>query len=622
MTVFKKKFLAAGVAIAALALLLTLPAVPASADCGTTVEQGSYDPDSNTFTPGTAATDDDIRITCTESDTDGDDIITLDSIDIDSITLPPGFGTGSYIVVTLNGTAPVSDSTDLSNPWVFMSSGGIQTTGSSVDGVSLYNSESNSLWVEFYGSITTTGDGARGVDVGAWNSDGGSAIAINRGTINTHGGADTSGSSDRGAYGMQASSTAGTATATNYGHIETRGNGANAVNAYTGSNHTSSAMNYGTAIARGGVHIRVIQAGDDASNVGTPETATAVQAYSDGGDARAVNMADGTVEAHGQGSRGVEASTGGYLVTGGTGTAVAENSGVVTSTGDLYEVTDSNNQYYGDIRDPAGVAAFGQSAGEARAVNHAGGKIETTGNGGRGLFAWNGNDGIGDATAINRGSVVTRGDRVITQVRGWWIEANGVRAQSDRGGDATAENSGSVETRGMSAHGVYAAADVGNATAENSGSVDTYGKSARGIFVRSQGAGTATATNSGNVTTHNTETHPDDPFAYAATAIWAESAGGSAESVNQASGSITTKGPRGFGIFAQTQNDGSSTGTSATAVNQGRVTTEADDSDGVMASAWHGGSESNPNTVIARNEAGVSIATEKFPFFAIENCSL
>ena len=114
MTVFKKKLLAAGVATAALALLLTLPAAPASADCGSTVEQGSYDPATNTFTPGTAATDDDIRIVCTESGTDGDDVITFDSVD--TAVLPPNFGSGSYIVVTLNGTAPLSESTDVANP--------------------------------------------------------------------------------------------------------------------------------------------------------------------------------------------------------------------------------------------------------------------------------------------------------------------------------------------------------------------------------------------------------------------------------------------------------------------------------------------------------------------------
>ena len=573
MTTFTKRVArhcgAAAAAAAALALMLTLPTAPASADCGSTVEQGSYDSGSNTFTPGTAATDDDIRVTCTESDTDGDDVITFDSVD--TAVLPPSFGAGSFIVVTLNGTAPLSESTDVANVWVVTASD-IQTTGSSEDGVAFNNRESNSLNVEFRGSITTRGDGARGMDVGAWNSDGGSATAINRGTINTHGGVDTSQGFDRTAHAFQAGSTTSTATATNYGHIEARGNAADAMIVYAGSDGTATATNHGTAIVRGGVHIRVNQVGAGSSNVGEPQTAIAVQAYSEGGNAHAVNR--GTAEAHGQGSRGIEASAGGYLQTGGTGEALAENFGTVTSTGDLYEVTDSSNQYQGDIREPVGVAAFSQGAGEARAVNCDGGTIETTGDGGRGLFAWSGNDGSGDATAINRGTIVTRGDRVVTQIRGWWMPAIGISAQSQQG-DATAVNSGTMNTYGTRAHGVYVEANVG----------------------------AATATNSGNITTHNTEADPNDPFAYAAYGMWVNAYGGNAEAVNEASGSVTTKGPYGFGLIAQVYRDGASAGTSAMTVNRGRVTTEADDSDGIMAAGWHGGSASNPNAIIARNEA-------------------
>ena len=296
MTVFKKKLLVAGVATAALALLLTLPAAPASADCGNTVEQGSYDPDSNTFTPGTAATDDDIRISCTESGTDGDDVITFDSIDVDSITLPPGFGTGSYILVTLNGTAPLSEGTDLGNPWVVTASG-IETANANEEGILFYNTEGNSLRVEVRGRVTARGDGSRGVNV--WAGTTGTATLINRGTINTHGGADTSGSFDRTAHGLQAGSDTSTASVTNYGHVETRGNAADGMIAYTGTDGTATATNHGTAIVRGGVHIRVIQVGSGPSNVGEPQTAIAVQAYSETGPAHAVNR--GTVEAHGVG---------------------------------------------------------------------------------------------------------------------------------------------------------------------------------------------------------------------------------------------------------------------------------------------------------------------------------
>ena len=66
-------------------------------------------------------------------------------------------------------------------------------------------------------------------------------------------------------------------------------------------------------------------------------------------------MAGGTVEAHGDGSTGVEASVGGYSQTGGTGDALAENSGSVTTSGDVYELVDPNNANHGAIRSPAGV---------------------------------------------------------------------------------------------------------------------------------------------------------------------------------------------------------------------------------------------------------------------------
>ena len=564
-------------AAAALALLLTLPTAPASADCGTTVEQGSYDPDSNTFTPGTAATDDDIRVTCTESDTDGDDVITLDSVD--TAVLPPNFGTGSYIVVNLNGSAPFFEATDVANPWIVTSSG-IETTGARDDAIEFYDSANNSIWLEVRGPVTARGDGAFAVNV--WTSGTGTATLINRGTINTHGGADTTASMrDRHVIALSSGSAAGVSVATNYGHVETQGASGTAINAYAGTDGTARATNRGTAIVHGGVHVtvnpfRFEPTGDvnDPSVVGEPLSTAAVRATSVLGDAQAVNMAGGTAEARGQASRGLEAS-----VLGGTGDAVAENSGAVTVTGDLFEVTDANNQFQGDIREPVGVAAFNQGAGEARVVNHAGGMIEATGNGGRGLYAWNGNDGTGDATATNRGTIVTRGDRVVSQVRGWWLPAYGIAANSESS-NATATNDvgGTVNTHGTRAHGVWAHAEVG----------------------------TARVVNSGNVTTHNTEFDPANIFALPAYGLNAYSPGGNAEAVNEASGQVTTKGQWAFGILAETQNDGASTSASAQATNRGTVTTEGDNADGMLA-LGSGGSESNPNTFIARNEAGATI---------------
>ena len=564
---------ASAVAAAALALLLTLPAAPASADCGSTVEQGSYDSGTNTFTPGTATTDDDIRITCTESGTDGDDVITLDSIG----EPPPYLGAGSFIVVTLNGTAPLNESTDVSNVWVVTASG-IETTGSNEEGILFYNTEGNSLQVHTRGPITTRGDGSRGVNV--WAGTTGSTTLVNRGTINTHGGVDTSGSFDRAAHGLQGGSDTGTASVTNYGHVEARGNAADGMLAYTDTDGMAIATNHGTVIVRGGAHLYVIQVGTDTSSIGRPNTPTAVQAYSELGDARAANMAGGTVEAHGDGSTGVEASVGGYSQTGGTGDALAENSGSVTTSGDVYELVDPNNANHGAIRSPAGVQAATQGSGEARAVNHEGGMIETTGTNGIGLFAWSGDSGAtGDTVAINRGTIVTRGDMVVAQVGGWDLLTPGIQAES-AAGDATIENDGNVDTHGTGAFGALAISDSGNAR----------------------------AINRGNITTHHVASAPANAFAERAFGLVAVSQSGNAEATNEASGHVTTKGEWGFGVFAEIHNDGSSTGASATAVNRGRVTIE-NDADGVTAAAHHGGSANNPNAIIARNESTGTITT-------------
>ena len=459
--------------------------------------------------------------------------------------------------------------------------GSINANEARRDAVGVFTDDGNSLWVEVRGSVTNRADGGYGVFVYVGGGSG-TATAINRGTINTHGGMDTNGTYDRNSHGLEANSSEGSAFSTNYGHVETRGNLADGVIAFTGASGTATATNYGTAIVRGGVHLRVNPVGTDTSSIGRPTASTAVQAYSEIGDAHATNMPGGTAEAHGDASTAVEASVGGYSLTGGSGSAVAENFGTVTSTGSVYEVVDPNNAHHGQIRTPRGVAAYSQGTGGARAVNHAGGTIESTGDGGEGISAWTGGDGTGDAMATNRGMIVTRGNRFVSEVLGWWLPAVGI--------------------------GVYS--DHGNATAVNDagGTVDTYGTRAHGIYTQTN-VGTARVVNSGNITTHNTEADPDDPFAYAAYGMWARSFGGNAETVNEASGSITTMGPRGFGIVTETQNDGSSTGASAEAVNVGRVTTEGPDSDGVMAMGWHGGTESNPNTVIARNEATGTITT-------------
>ena len=176
-------------AAAALALLLTVPTAPASADCGTTGTQGTYDRDSDTFTPGTAATDRDYRITCTESATDGDSVVNLDSLD--QSTFSQQFGEGSYLVIDVGGTAPFIEVTDLEILYVVRSSG-IETAVPRGNAIGLFTGGDNALWLEFRGALTARGDGEFGVNVYADGA--GTATAINRGTINTHGDKDTVGS--------------------------------------------------------------------------------------------------------------------------------------------------------------------------------------------------------------------------------------------------------------------------------------------------------------------------------------------------------------------------------------------------------------------------------------------
>ena len=520
MTVFKKKLLAAGVATAALALLLTLPAAPASADCGS-LTQGTYESASDTFTPGTAATDIDYMVDC--ADDDGD---SLTEFGVDNI--PANLTTDSYVVVNVGGTDPFAEYDAASLRYVLKVSG-IDTAQTGTEGVIVYTPDGNSLWVEVHGNVTTRGDGSIGVNV--WLEGGsGSATAINRGTINTHGDVNTSGTFDEDSHGLLAGSVQGTATATNYGRIETRGNKADGINAYAGTDGTATARNYGTVITRGSAHLQVFQVGTDPSSVGRPTTPAAVQAYSEGGDAHAVNMAGGMVEAHGNGSTGVHASVGGYIQSGGTGDALAENSGTVTTAGDMYQLDDPNNANHGAIRSPTGVGAYTQGAGEARAINHESGMIETTGTNGIGLFAWSASSGAtGNTTAINRGTIVTRGDLVAAL------------NYSD----------------GVSAPGIQSESAAGDATAENDGNVDTYGTGAHGVLVISRTAN-ATAVNRGNITTYHTASDPANAFAERAFGLVAVARSGNAEATNEAGGQVTTKGEWGFGILAETHNDGSS----------------------------------------------------------------
>ena len=206
-----------------------------------------------------------------------------------------------------------------------------------------------------------------------------------------------------------------------------------------------------------------------------------------------------------------------------------------------------------------------------------------SGSGAQGLYARS--EG-GNAVATNDGSIITRGDVYPFADGPYFLGPSGLRAQS-RNGDATARNlaGGRVETYGTAAYGVAANSDHGDAMVENSGTVITHGGSdstlpgAVGIDIGSRG-------------------------------LYAQSDFGNATIVNERSGSVETRGARGFGMFAVLSNDGSSGSATAVARNKGSVTTTGDNADAVVAFASRGGTAANPNRVEAYNEAGATISTE------------
>ncbi len=314
------------------------------------------------------------------------------------------------------------------------------------------------------------------------------------------------------------------------------------------------------------------------------------------GDARAVNQADGTIRMTEAGGSGLTAYTHG------TGEAIAENRGAITVTGDAYEVTNrGNTQYLGQLRESAGVVAWSGGTGRALAVNHAGGRIETTGDGSPGLRADSYTCEGGEARVENRGTVVTRGDRVRAAV----VSA------TRPGCDGITAIQGTTITQSHSI-GLYAWSNngVANAVNDTGGVVETHGLNAHAVLAGSDGRAAAQAVNRGNVRTNTvTAAEGELPGYRGAFGIYAYSTAANAMAENDATGQVATKGPWAFGLIAETQNDGARTSAQAQAVNRGRVTTEGRQAEGVLAIAHRGGSEANPNLASALNAAGARIET-------------
>ena len=489
----------------------------------------------------------------------------------------------------LTGGARVNEENAGGFRYVVIPSATIATTGPREHGLRFSDPDGGeNIWAESRATVTTRGDAAGGVSV--WVSGRGTATAINRGTITTYGGALTIGASDATSLGVYAGSQEGNANAENRGRIETRGVASYGLYADGYGSGTATATNYGTVVNGGGVH--------EESNAGIPWRSFGVfaGANSRGGNARAVNQAGGTIRMTGIGGIGLGAD-----VTTGAGEAIAENRGAITVTGDAYEVTNrGNTQYLGQLRQSAGVVAWSGGTGRALAVNHAGGRVETTGDGSTGLLASSYTCDGGEARVENRGTVVTRGDRVTA--------ATSIQQAPRCDGRTTSTTS----TRSLRwPTGLYAWSNNGVANIVNDvgGVVETHGRNAHAVYAGSD-IRTAQAINRGNVRT-NTVTAAEGPLPgyRGAFGLYAYSTGGNALAENDATGQVATKGPWAFGLVAETQNDGSRTSAQARAVNRGRVTTEGRQAEGVLAIAHRGGTEANPNLATALNAAGARIET-------------
>ena len=358
--------------------------------------------------------------------------------------------------------------------------------------------------------------------------------------------------------------------------------GERGIHAYsTVSAQMVSVTNSGTIVTCGDVLEGMDSNGNPSSS---PSHGASASADNDRGSATAINNAGGEIETRGRTAFGLLSHTSG------TGKALSINRGTIRTTGDGYDrKVRQTNLVRGEVPS-IGIYAFAEGDGNAEARNERGATIETTGAGAYGIYARAANDpttenpaytSTGNALAINRGSVITRGNLLLTT--------------DPASRDFTQANA------------VYSESVSGSSTAINTGTIDTYGASADGLAVQSQ-SGASEGTNSGRITTHrvNTIMRPNSTAVRNSRAmnIWSDTK--SAKALNTGTGIIETQGIRSYAIFAGIGSR-SKTGGLAEGINQGQITTHRGTAHGVFAYASTGGSEAFPNIVRTLNTKGARI---------------
>ena len=277
-----------------------------------------------------------------------------------------------------------------------------------------------------------------------------------------------------------------------------------------------------------------------------------------------------------------------------SGDVTITNSGSITTEGNGCDSKDSdgtcyNSEYTGDYpyRRANGIEVGTDNpvaSGNVMATNKAGATVHVKGGGARGIQA--GNEGTGDTTVHNYGTVKTEG-------------ALWVAVEDD---PETSED----ETKSYTPRAIHSWANSGNATAINhqGGTVSTgvkgdASKGQRGYGVSAftgddgvEASGDAMATNHGTITTYgNDRAHGLHASAYS-------DKPGKAVVVN--SGTITTVGTNSHGMSAWVDGDEANS-MSAEGTNSGTIMTEGDDADGMRIFAR---SSTNPDSSVVVNNSG------------------
>ncbi|MAM93025.1 autotransporter domain-containing protein [Parvibaculum sp.] len=388
-------------------------------------------------------------------------------------------------------------------------SGEIETDGSESDGIRAYSEEGDAEVVNAEGGIvTTSGEGANGVDV--WAE--GYADVTNAGSIVTYG-----------EYAVGVATGGYSVTVNNSGSIRTYGDEANAVSAHSGGFFTTTIVNTGfigaygedsDAINASGPTVRItnnVVVEDDevvATGLIHAEDGFAIH-VEETDDARVYNYA--TIDG------AVELSTDEY--------AYVRNDGLISS-------------------EDSGTPVIEAYAAEGDAVVIIGGDgvVRTRAEYSTGVYA-----GGDSAIVKNYGSVTT----------GYSEEGNfygdysaGIRARGEEEG-ALALSTGSVTTFGDYAEALSASTEYGTAQAVNTGDIDTYGTLSAGVIAMDyntygydeyseySGAG---AGNAGDVETRG----------YASVGVGAFSVENSATAYNVLGGTISTSGDGAHGLAAGT----------------------------------------------------------------------